>query len=246
MTVKSRNLLGRGDICVFVPPLNPGTTNLPIYILLHGVYGSAWSWPLQGGAHLAAQQLIDLQKIQPAILAMPSDGLWGDGSAYLGHHNQKFDHWIVDDVPRAIIENIEGAGSDSPLCIGGLSMGGYGALCLGARFSHKFRAIAAHSAITKLQQLALFVEESLEDYYLENDLPDVIDVLKFHRDKLPPIRFDCGVDDNLFESNRILHQQMDHLNIPHSFSEYPGSHEWEYWQNYIRETLLFFDQICRG
>ena len=49
LTVKTPNLLGRGDICLYLPQGIEPRTNLPIYILLHGVYGSAWAWALKGG-----------------------------------------------------------------------------------------------------------------------------------------------------------------------------------------------------
>ena len=50
ITVKSKNLKGRGDICVFVPPMQ-NVENLPLVILLHGVYGSAWVWSKKAGVH---------------------------------------------------------------------------------------------------------------------------------------------------------------------------------------------------
>ena len=111
LTIKTPSLLGRGDVCLFVPKVEKDLTNLPIYILLHGVYGSAWSWALKGGAHRTANHLISSGQIGPAIIAMPSDGLWGDGSAYFSHHHKKFDQWIVNDVPLAIIESIPKAGA---------------------------------------------------------------------------------------------------------------------------------------
>jgi hypothetical protein len=97
ITVKSVPLKRRGDICVFVPPA-VADGDLPIVILLHGVYGSAWSWAHSGGVHLSAQEMIDTREIPPMIIAMPSDGLWGDGSAYLPHTGFDFEQWIVDDV----------------------------------------------------------------------------------------------------------------------------------------------------
>ncbi|WP_370513170.1 hypothetical protein [Fulvivirga sp. M361] len=96
ITVKTAHLKGRGDICVFVPDV-PDTTDLPIVILLHGVYGSAWVWSQKGGAHVTAASLIEEKEIKPMILAMPSDGLWGDGSAYLPHHQYDFEQWIVSE-----------------------------------------------------------------------------------------------------------------------------------------------------
>jgi len=242
LTIKTPNLKGRGDICLFIPKVAEGITNLPIYILLHGVYGSAWVWVMKGGAAKTAKRLMRSNKIRPAIIAMPSDGLWGDGSAYFGHHGHNFDQWIVNDVPLAIKENIPEAGEKSPLCIGGLSMGGYGALMLGARFSNKFKAISGHSSITKLEQLTQFVEEPLRSYTKECDLPNVIDVMQLNQHQLPAIRFDCGISDPLIESNRLLHQQLFNLGIPHNFQEFKGGHEWSYWQKQVVKTYQFFNQ----
>ncbi|NRB51816.1 MAG: esterase family protein [Saprospiraceae bacterium] len=242
MTIKTPNLLGRGDICLFVPSQAEDHEHLPLYILLHGVYGSAWAWALKGAAHQTFQQLLDEGFVQPAVIAMPSDGLWGDGSAYFTHHQMAFDKWIVEDVPLAIAENIAGTSTVSPLCIGGLSMGGYGALSLGSRFPSHFRAISGHSSITRLAQMAQFVEEPLSAYAEECQTPNVIDSMLANKDQLPAIRFDCGVSDELIHANRSLHQEMTAADIPHHYQEYPGGHEWPYWQEHVRKTFLFFDQ----
>lgn len=245
LTVKTQHLRGRGDICLFVPSENDGLKNLPIYILLHGVYGSAWSWPWQGGAHLTTQKLISEGAMPPAILAMPSDGLWGDGSGYLSHHRRRFGEWIVSDVPAAIRESIPQASAASPLCIGGLSMGGYGALILGSKYPKRFRAIATHSAITRFSEMEQFVEEPILTYQPLKPAPDVIDLLRINRNKLPPLRFDCGVQDPLLEGNRLLHQQLEKRNIPHQYEEFPGGHEWSYWQQHLESTLHFFAEASQ-
>lgn len=242
LTIKTPHLKGRGDICLYIPTVAEDTTNLPIYILLHGVYGSAWIWAMKGGAAQTAQRLMEQQEIQPAIIAMPSDGLWGDGSAYFTHHQKKFDQWIVNDVPLAIQENIPQVGVTSPLCIGGLSMGGYGALLLGAKFAEKFVAVSGHSSITKLEQMEFFVEEPLSAYTSFSVTPNVIDAMKASPANLPAIRFDCGIADSLLEPNRLLHQQLSALNISHHYEEFEGGHEWSYWQEHVEKTFRFFDK----
>ncbi|NND06147.1 MAG: esterase family protein [Saprospiraceae bacterium] len=242
LTIKSANLGGRGDICVFVPQVERNNSGLPINILLHGVYGSAWSWAMQGGAHHTARKLMENGEIKPTILAMPSDGLWGDGSGYITHHAKRFDEWIVHDVPLAIRENIPQARQSSSLAIGGLSMGGYGALMLGARFPEKFCAISGHSSITRLEQMQLFVGEPWEDLKDQEGFDDVIEAMKTNRSKLPAIRFDCGTSDELIEPNRILHQELTELKIHHTYEEFAGGHEWPYWQKHVVKTLRFFDR----
>jgi hypothetical protein len=79
LTFKSPVLRGRGDVTLFVPLDSENAQNLPMVVLLHGVYGSHWNWALKGGAHRTAQAMIAGGEISPMVLVMPSDGLWGDG-----------------------------------------------------------------------------------------------------------------------------------------------------------------------
>jgi enterochelin esterase-like enzyme len=241
MTVKSSYLKGRGDIAIFVPP-NTDRKDLPIAILLHGVYGSAWSWSLNAGAHLTAMELISKGEIAPMILAMPSDGLWGDGSGYLPHHQLNFEKWIVEDVIDAVRLHIPEAENSTVTFIGGLSMGGYGALRLGAKYGDLFAAIAGHSAITALDQMSLFVEEDIEAYRQQDNSEErAYDMIINHRERLPPMRFDCGTEDLLISFNRTLHQQLVKTDIAHEYVEHPGKHEWAYWEEHLAESLLFFN-----
>ena len=101
MTVKTAHLQGRGDIVLYVPEIS-GRQKVPIALLLHGIYGSSWSWAMQGAAHLTAARIIAAGEIPPMVLAMPSDGLWGDGTAYLTHTRADYEGWIVADVPAAV------------------------------------------------------------------------------------------------------------------------------------------------
>jgi len=243
ITVKTPNLRGRGDITVFVPP-GEQLTSLPLVILLHGVYGSSWSWSQQGGAHVTAMKLIEQGKIRPMVIAMPSDGLWGDGSGYLPHSGFDFEKWIVEDVPKAMCELISVVDHHSKLFIGGLSMGGFGALRLGAKYHTIFSGISAHSSITDVSQMSSFVEEPLKAYENAGQVADSVwSTIKQHRENLPPLRFDCGIDDALLEHNRKLHRQLTEAQIDHQYQEFPGAHDWSYWQEHLRDTLLFFEEI---
>lgn len=241
ITVKSNALQKRADICVFVPrgiELKPG---LPLVILLHGVYGSHWAWAAHGHVHETAQKMIDQGEIAPMILAMPSDGLFGDGSGYLPHHQENYETWITEDVVQVLREQFPVLTVDSPVFIAGLSMGGFGALRLGAKYPGHFRAFSGLSSITHFVQLGLFVADfsTLQAVALEQD--GVFDWLQKNRESLPPFRFDCGAEDILIEHNRQLHQDLVALGIPHLYEEFPGAHSWEYWETHIAKTLLFFN-----
>ena len=247
MTVKTPNLKGRGDICTFIPPNVGDDATLPVVILLHGVYGSAWHWPYNTGVHLKANEMISRGELPPMVIAMPSDGLWGDGSGYLPHHGYDFEKWIAIDVFDALQENIPGVQKHSPLFLGGLSMGGFGALRIGAKYGSRFKGIAGHSSITNLAQMRLFVEEDISGMEQQDEVDnDVFKTLQRCRGQLPPIRFDCGSSDQLIEYNRLLHRQMEDDGIPHVYEEYPGKHEWAYWAEHVVDTLRFFaKQVAR-
>ncbi|WP_109831879.1 alpha/beta hydrolase [Reichenbachiella versicolor] len=242
ITVKTPNLKGRGDICVFVP--KGEHKDLPIVTLMHGVYGSAWIWAMMGAAHITTQRLIDEGKIQPVVLAMPSDGLWGDGSAYNAHDGFHFEKWIAEDVPTAVRENIPQTSDQSKLFISGLSMGGFGALRVGAKYGKQYAGISGHSSITEIEQMKIFVEEPLEHYHQsDRQDEDVFTCMKENLDTLPPVRFDCGNADELIEYNRKLHADLTEAAIDHTYEEFEGGHQWEYWQEHLVDTLVFFDQL---
>jgi enterochelin esterase-like enzyme len=243
-TVKSPALRRRAD-ATFYTPGHAGDKPLPLVLLLHGVYGSHWAWALKGAAHRVLQRLIDSGECEPMMLAMPSDGLWGDGSGYLHHADADYAKWIMEEVP-ALAALVEPRVLRAPLFISGLSMGGYGALRLGARFAEKFAGISAHSSITDFRQMEGFVEESMESFKLApSEEPGVFDVMLQRRSDLPPLRFDCGTEDDLIEYNRVLHHDLQHEGIPHVYEEYPGGHTWEYWTEHVADTFRFFTSVIR-
>jgi putative tributyrin esterase len=250
ITVKSAALRGRADITLWVPPLPDSLQPMPITILLHGVYGSHWSWALQGGAHRTAQQLISSREVPPMVLAMPSDGLWGDGSGYIRqtalHRGGDFERWIVEEVPAAVAQAVPTAGRDQPVFIAGLSMGGFGALRLAAKFPGKFAAASGHSSITHFDQLARFVEEPLDSYGALPEDRSVLETILANRDALPPVRFDCGANDPLIEDNRTLHDSLIANNVSHEYAEHPGGHEWSYWEAHLSDTLCFFATVLKS
>ena len=62
---------------------------------------------------------------------------------------------------------------------------------------------------------------------------------RFDRALLPALRLDCGLEDGLLEENRAFHHHLAQLGIPHEYAEFPGAHEWDYWDLHVREALAF-------
>jgi S-formylglutathione hydrolase FrmB len=236
-------LRGRGDASVFVPPAVEHGAAVPLVVLLHGVYGSHWAWFLKGAAHRTAGELIAARRIRPMVLVAPSDGLQGDGSGYVPHAERDAEGWIVRDLLEGVRQAFPCVDENSPLFIAGLSMGGYGALRLGAKYAQLFRGISAHSAITDVREMDEFTFEPFSTAGIPPEDLDVIAWMERNRESLPPLRFDCGLQDQLLGGNRKLHAALDARGIPHTYSEPEGAHEWSYWRRQMSETLLFFEEV---
>jgi enterochelin esterase-like enzyme len=229
-------------VLLFVPPQAAALQNAPLVLLLHGVYGSHWAWAFQGGAHLTAQRLIDAGAIPPLVLAMPSDGLWGDGSGYVAHAEQDFERWIVDEVPAAARAACGACSEASPLFIAGLSMGGFGALRLAGRHPTRFVAAAGHSSVTEAAQLDALIAETRAGWVRTPADHSVIASLRGASAPLPALRFDCGRDDPFIAANRQLHTELQAAGIAHEYAEHDGGHGWAYWAQHLEDTLRFFGQ----
>lgn len=239
LTVKSAALHGRADITLYVPKAAEAVSNVPIVLLLHGVYGSHWAWALKGAAHVTLERLIAAGSVPPMVLAMPSDGLWGDGSGYVAHRKQDFERWIVEDVPAAVVETVAVCGPSSPLAVIGLSMGGFAALRLAGKHSARFAAVAAHSSITEVSQLDRLMAEPRAGWSTVAADLSAVAALEQASAALPPIHIDCGRSDPLILANRQLHVALSECGIAHDFAEHDGGHDWQYWRTHLADSLTF-------
>jgi len=250
-TVGSPALGHRVDVSFWVPAAEHISTLL---ILLHGVYGSHWVWSQRAGVHRTAQTMLSAGEIGPMVIAMPSDGLNRDGSAYRtwprteAFGAEDVERWIVEEVPALARLASPALLPQAKIAIAGLSMGGYGAMRLGAKYAHRFNAISAHSAITRIEDMRPFVKEPVSDYLVCATSPELsaLHWLQTHHHLVPPLRFDCGTEDPLISSNRKLHTALLQHNIPHQYTEFQGGHNWSYWQQHISETLSFVNRVCRN
>lgn len=244
LTVQSPALGGRGDVAVHVPQGRALSPDAPVVLLLHGVYGSFWNWMFSGCAHLALDRLVNAGRVRSMVLVAPSDGMLGEGTAYLPHADADYEAWIMTDVVDCIGEFVDEVTGASPLLLGGNSMGGFGAARLGLRHRSRVAGIALHSAVTHLDQLAQF---TLEDIGIRAGLDpherSIVDMFGSHTDSVPPLYMDCGRSDPLAAANRELHQQLESWGVEHTYAEFDGAHDWDAWSARIEDSLLFFETV---
>jgi len=243
LNFRGEALESRGDVLVFSPAGMESLDRVPLLLLLHGVYGCQWNWWLNGDLNTTAMKMLGEGTTVPMVIAMPSDGLWGDGSGYVPHAHANYEKWIVDDIPRCLRELFPQLSHEKSL-IAGLSMGGYGALRLGMKYASQVHGISAHSSVTAVTQLPQFIPFPAKVFQYAGDADtNLLHWAKANHDKLPPIRFDCGTEDPLIGANRQLHAALTEMRVPHVYEEFPGGHDWQYWSQHIRDTLAFCKRV---
>jgi putative tributyrin esterase len=239
LNFRSDALGGRGDVLLCTPPQFEQLHDVPLLILLHGVYGCQWNWWLNGAIDRTMAEMLRDGLTVPMMIAMPSDGLWGDGSGYVPHTHADYERWIADDVPECLRELFPQLQRDKFL-LAGLSMGGFGAMRLGMKYASRVLGISAHSSVTEVTQLSRFIPYPPEAFLFAGaEDTSLLYWAARNSAHLPPLRFDCGIEDSLLQDNRKLHRELTAMQIPHLYEEFPGSHDWPYWTEHVRRTLAF-------
>jgi S-formylglutathione hydrolase FrmB len=238
-------ILGKATTAQIIFP-DAGTPPFPTLYLLHGLSDDSTMWLRRTRLEIYAAPL-------PLIIVMP-DGYRGfytdneEGPAYARH--------IGEELPAFIERTFPAIPRRDARAIGGLSMGGYGALRVGLGYPDRFCSLHSHSGAVgwgrngKIESLAKspgrgpdFAAEMLRIFGLspggtDHDLLTLARRAKRAR-KLPGILLDCGKDDFLLDDNRAFAKELQAAKIPHAYHEHPGGHDWDYWDTHIREALAF-------
>lgn len=214
--------LGRyATYSAIVPDGTAPPQGYPVILQLHGASDDHRSW-------IERSSLVERALDLGAIIVLPDGGLsyW----ANLGPRERYEDFVISDLLPH--VAHILPA-RPGTAAIGGLSMGGFGALYLAARHPDRFASAWAHSAPLcpgELDEL-----EARHDTRLVDELRAAIDRLK--ATTIPVLGFDCGRDDPLLQGNRDLHERLGQNGLAHTYREHPGGHTWAYWNAHMPDAI---------
>jgi len=229
----------------------------PVLYLLHGGFGHFDDWIKKTPDTTLIQTLADQYNF---IIVMP------EGEAFSYYLNSpvlkqsQFETYITNEVIEKIDASYRTIKDRKGRAITGLSMGGYGALYLAARHPDLFCAAGSMSGalnpdmqgwklkpdmengIKKEFEKILGPIKTNQQVYADASVINMADKIKADNIKLI---FDDGVDDFLIEANRELHRRLVANGTPHDYSERPGAHTWEYWQNSLPYHVLFFSKVFK-
>lgn len=227
-------------------------TAFPVMYLLHGAYGHFSDWLKNTPNKKLVHSLADQYNM---IIVMPEGETF---SFYLDspvNKESQFETFITQEVIQKVDKTYRTISNRNGRVITGLSMGGHGALYLSGRHPDLFCAAGSMSGavdmsvmlnrdssaqVVKLMQPVFGDKSGSTELYEQNSVLRMADKLKSN--KLPLI-IDCGVDDFLIEPNRELHRRLVYNKVDHDYTERPGAHTWDYWENSLPYHVLFFNKI---
>ena len=227
-------------------------TSLPVLYLLHGAYGHFDDWLKKTPNKNLVKNLADQYNL---IIVMPEGETF---SFYLDspvNKGSQFETFITQEVIQKVDKTYKTISNKSGRVITGLSMGGHGALYLSAKHPDLFCAAGSMSGaldmtvmlnrdpsaqVVKLMEPVFGDKNADPEMYAKYSVLGMLDKIKSN--KLPLI-IDCGVDDFLIEPNRELHRRLVYNKVEHDYTERPGAHTWDYWENSLPYHVLFFSKI---
>ena len=231
-------------------PVPPGTEKIfkpyKTLYLLHGFTGNCDDW-LYNAAITEIAALFDIAVIMPDgvngfYVDQPESGI--RGSEFIGRE-------LIEFTRRTFPLSAE---RDDTL-IAGLSMGGYGTLYNSLRYGDVFgHAIALSTPVKAIRyesehepEERAFVQTPGFFRALHGDLSKVYETdrnIALHAEQIisagkpvTDLYIACGFNDALVPENRELHEQLLDIGFPHTYEEGPGTHEWPFWNEFLRRGL---------
>lgn len=177
----------------------------------------------------------------PLVVVMPD----GDRSFYCDAvEGPAYEKHIMKDVMGFVERFFPVRKGRRGRAIGGLSMGGYGAMKLALKYPRMFTSVVSHSSAFGFAHDPRMLENDERRRICGDKVPggkdDVFAIAaKLSPREAPAIRFDCGKGDALLEGGRRFHRHLLRLKIKHQYREFPGEHNWAYWDEHIQEAIRF-------
>lgn len=213
--------------------------------LLHGFLGNYTDW-------VSGTRLQRWAEERDLAVVMPS----GDNAFYVDRPGNLYGQFIGQELVDITRRMFPLSHKREDTFLGGLSMGGFGALRNGLKYHDTFGAVVSLSGALRVFD---GVEERIaagEDFAFESTIfgpvaqamasdknPEVLmkqlaqEKKKNPKLALPDIYIACGTQDGLLPSNRLCRKQLEELGFSVTYEEAPGGHEWDFWDSQIYKVL---------
>lgn len=232
----------RRSFLVYLPPSYSTprglTRRYPTLYLLHGSPGGEYDWLTGGKADQSADTLIALRKIPELILILPDgNGRSGEtsewGNSFDGH--QLMETFVAGDLVRFVDQHYRTLADPAHRGIGGLSMGGFGAMNIAVHHPEIFGFVISLGGY-------YYAEGSIwsknANYIRINSPADVLPGDK-QAWKLHMYIGAATKDQPYYTYARQFVRELTQLHISYYFDVQSGYHAWNVWQTQLYHALLW-------
>ena len=256
MNFLSKSLMRQVPVNVILPvdkltfPGMPVRENKPYktLYLLHGIFGNYSDW-------VVGSRIARYAEENDLVVVMPS----GDNAFYVDQpaSNNYYGKFIGEELVEITRKMFPLSHKREDTFIGGLSMGGFGALRNGLKYADTFGYIVSLSGAFVLDDMPertndtpLFIDSRSYaescfgnlDKLLASDMNPkyLVKQLKELGKEIPQIYMACGEQDMLLEANKKMRDFLEENGIDVTFVTGPGNHEWDFWDTYINKAICDF------
>lgn len=252
-TIMSRSLMRTVPITVILPadkltfPGAPEREEKPYktLYLLHGIFGSHVDW-------LAGTRIQRFAEEHDLAVVMPS----GDNAFYVDQpagYNY-YGEFVGKELVELTRKMFPLSRKREDTFIGGLSMGGFGAMRNGLKYCDTFSRIISLSGALHLEEMVARTEDGPgilnSKCYVESCFGDLTKVLKSdmnpkylvkqnleQKKEMPQIYMACGTSDSLLAVNQEYVAFLRENGLQVTYETGPGGHEWDFWDRYIKKAI---------
>ncbi len=226
---------------VYLPPsyYTPQGQNrrYPTLYLLHGSPGNYKDWITAGKADQSADSLIAQKKIPELIMVLPdgngriSPSEWGNSY----DKSQKMETFVTVDLVRYIDQHFRTMAQSADRAIGGLSMGGFGAMNIAVHHPDVFGTAISLGGYFNAENS---VWGNNAEYIRQNSpaqvLPNNRQAWKLH------IFLGAATQDQpYYTDNMQFAHELDSLSIPYHLDIEKGYHSWRVWELQMYKALFW-------
>lgn len=213
--------------------------------LLHGIFGNETDW-------VSGTRIERWAKDANLAVIMPS----GENKFYVDNEasGDRYGEFIGRELVQLTRKLFPLSDKKEDTFVAGLSMGGYGAIINGLKYSETFSHIAGLSSGFILEGVvnskdSADIRTHSRTYYQsifgdidkligsDKDYKALIKKLKEEKKEIPKLYITCGTEDFLLEANRDYRDFLKANEVDFSYVEAPGSHEWDFWDTHIKKVL---------
>ena len=255
-TIASK-VLGRDyKVALYLPDgYKDSSQRYPMLLLLHGASGNERDWVDKGSVLFTMDAMVKRRLIHPMVVVMPGDGSnwWVDGA------HARSETALMTEVLPAIEAKYRVATERANRLVGGLSMGGYGALNLSLKYPERFAAAAIMSPAiydplppetSASRRTPQFVRDGKFDPELWKSLNYPAHLEHYMKSgTVVPMWIVSGDHDFLgiaVMSTNLYWRLFQHQKNAVELRIVDGDHEWMVWRDGLGDALQYMNRYIKG